>query len=254
MRCRRAGGALKTKRVHRSIKSHSLTIHAVSEVKPPWGTGHLGVGFRTAFHPSRLTRRLCPARCSSISIVGQCPRGVQPPAVVRSKPICDGLTAKHLGMLGQLRSSRRASFKDIAGRQHPMLESSWSQSPLRLEDCGLPRDFRGVRALEWIFQFSDRGDQGPFKDRALSRAYSMPHPRTVSSLASGVSAQLGGRYDHPGRGMAKKENIGSIDLMQSCARIRLQAIVCLELKTCQEGREFPHLVMVDDTRVYQVAK
>lgn len=210
MRCRRAGGALKTKRVHRSIKSHSLTIHAVSDVKPPWGTGHLGVGFRTALHPSRLTRRLYPARCSSISIVGQCPRGVQPPAV-EVKAHLRRADSKALGNVGAIALLEEGILQDIAGRQHPMLESSWSQSPLRLEDCGLPRDIRGVRALEWIFQFSDHGDQDPLKDRALSRAYSMPRPRIVSSLASGVSAKLGDRYDQPGRGMAKKKNNGSIE-------------------------------------------
>lgn len=158
--------------------------------------------------------------------------------LLKSKPICEGLTAKHLGMMKQLRSSRRASSNDIAGRQHPMLENSWLQTPLRFEDSVLPRNFRGVRDLEWIFQFNGRDDQDPLQDRALSRvAHSLPRPRTVSSLSSGITAQLGSRYDHLGRCVAIKENIGSIDLTQSCARIRLQAIVCGELKTCQERHE-----------------
>jgi hypothetical protein len=64
-------------------------------------------------------------------------------------------------MLGQLRSSRRATFNEIACKQYPILESSWSQTPLRFKDSGLPRNFRGVRDLEWIFQFSDSDDQDP---------------------------------------------------------------------------------------------
>jgi len=79
--------------------------------------------------------------------------------LLKLKLICEGLTVKHLGMMKQLRSSRRESLNEIARRQYPILESSWSQTPLRFEDSGLPRNFRGVRDREWIFQFSDSDDQ-----------------------------------------------------------------------------------------------